>query len=418
MNLSRRTVLAGVAWSWAVGKTIAQPAPQRETQLDFFGLASHNWQPVIDKFQQDYPTVKIKFTKFSTDEMKQALRVGASSGKMPDIWWNWGGSLASPYNQAGLSLEITPAMMAELKLNDFLIPAGIELHKDQGKLYGIPHRIGPFSFFYKKEIFDKYGLKPPTSLAELEAIADTLKKNNVIPFSNGGKFSWMTMRYFDFFLETFAGPKGHDDLLDGKQSWRSEPVTKAFQKLKEWSDKGYFNAGFLNVDPATSVTMLYNNSAAMVFESITTEINRLAREGQSPAAYGTFPLPTGQTPRRVPGSPSQIQVSAKTSNDKQDAGLLFAVYVARPDIAPLTNANVGFPSATKNVLPTGDVPSSKLWAEWISTDIGLYRLTDQGLPQNVVAAYFEAQDSMLLGAMTPAEAGAEVQKAIEKNARR
>src|SRR4029453_4408298 len=152
MNLSRRTVLAGVASSWAVGKTIAQPAPQREVTIDFFGLASHNWKPVIDKFQQEYPTVKIKFTKFSTDEMKQALRVGASSGKMPDIWWNWGGSVASPYNQAGLSLEITPAMMAEMKLNDFLIPAGIELHKDQGKLYGIPHRIGPFSFFYKKEI--------------------------------------------------------------------------------------------------------------------------------------------------------------------------------------------------------------------------------------------------------------------------
>ena len=226
------------------------------------------------------------------------------------------------------------------------------------------------------------------------------------------------MRYFDFFLETFAGSQGHDDLLDGKQSWRSEPVTKAFHKLKEWSDKGYFNAGFLNVDPATSVTMLYNNSAAMVFESITTETNRLAREGQSPAAYGTFPLPTDHTPRRVPGSPSQIQVSAKTSKDKQDAGLLFAVYVVRPDIAPLTNASVGFPSATKNIMPTDDVPSSKLWAQWISTDIGLYRLTDQGLPQDVVAAYFEAQDSMLLGTMTPAEAAPRCRRRSRKNARR
>ena len=91
MRLSRRTVLAGVASSVAVGKAVAQSAPERETQLDFFGLASHNWQPVIDKFQQDYPNIKIKFTKFGTDEMKQALRVGASSGKMPDIWWNWGG---------------------------------------------------------------------------------------------------------------------------------------------------------------------------------------------------------------------------------------------------------------------------------------------------------------------------------------
>ena len=245
-----------------------------------------------------------------------------------------------------------------------------------------------------------------------------MKKNNVIPFSNGGKFSWMTMRYFDFFLETFAGPEGHDALLDMKTSWKSEPVVKSFAKLKEWSDKGYFNPGFLNVDPSTSVTMLYNNSAAMVFESVTIETNRLLREGQDPAAYGTFPIPTGNKVRRVAGSPSQIQVSSKTSKEKQDAGLLWAMYVARPDVAPFTNANVGFPSATKGVFPTGNVPSSRQWAEWVQADIGLYRLTDQGLPQNIVASYFEAQDSMLLGMMTPAEAAAEVQKAIEKNAKK
>ncbi|TCR67663.1 extracellular solute-binding protein [Bosea sp. BK604] len=418
VELTRRAAAGALVGGLLSSRSFAQQVPKQEVLIDFFGLAAHNWQPVIDKFQQDYPTVKIKFTKFSTDELKQALRVGASSGKMPDLWWNWGGSLASPYNQAGLSVEITPAMISSLKLDEFLIPAGIELHKDQGKLYGIPHRIGPFSFFYKKELFEKFGLKPPQSLAELETIADTFKKNNIVPFSNGGKFSWMTMRYFDFFLESFAGPAGHDALLDGKASWKSEPVTKAFQKLKDWADKGYFNAGFLNVDPSVSVTMLYNNSAAMVFESITTETNRMAREGQDPSNFGTFPLPTGQTPRRVPGSPSQIQISAKTSKDKQDAGLLFAVYVAKPEIAPFTNANVGFPSATKNVFPTGNAPSSRQWAEWIQADIGLYRLTDQGLPQNVVAAFFEAQDSMLLDMISPAEAGADVQKAIEKNARR
>ena len=163
IHLTRRTALAALVSGLAASSAIAQEAPKQEVTIDFFGLASHNWQPVIDKFQQEYPTIKVKFTKFSTDEMKQALRVGASSGKMPDSWWNWGGSLASPYNQAGLVVEITPEIMAKNKLNEFLIPAGVELHKDAGKLYGIPHRIGPFSFFYKKELFDKYGLKPPTT---------------------------------------------------------------------------------------------------------------------------------------------------------------------------------------------------------------------------------------------------------------
>jgi len=34
------------------------------------------------------------------------------------------------------------------------------------------------------------------------------------------------------------------------------------------------------------------------------------------------------------------------------------------------------------------------------------------LPQEVVAAYFEAQDSVLLGSMTPADAAKQIQEAV------
>ena len=58
------------------------------------------------------------------------------------------------------------------------------------------------------------------------------------PFSLGGKFSWMTMRFTDFFIEHFAGPKLHDDLMNMRVSWDQEAVVKGFAKLKEWQDKG------------------------------------------------------------------------------------------------------------------------------------------------------------------------------------
>lgn len=416
-RINRRSLLAA-AMMVAASSAWAQPVPEKPVTVEFFGLASHDWPTVIQKFQADYPNIKIKFTKFGTDEMKQALRVGASSGKMPDLWWNWGGSLASPYNRAGYSTPITPEILATYKIGDVLAPSAIEITKDGPTLYGIPHRINPFTFIYKKPLFEKLNIKVPATLTELEQAAETLKANNVIPFSNGGKFSWMTMRYFDFFLEHYAGPQGHDDLLDMKTSWNSPPVIKAFTKLKEWVEKGYFPKGFLNTDPATTTSFLYNDQAGIVFETITVETNRIKRENQKVTDYGTFPLPTGHKPLRVPGSPSQLQVNTKAPDDVRKAAMLFATYVARPDVAPMVARAAGFPSATKGVLPGDDLPIQRQWADWTANDIGFYRLTDQGLPQDVVAAYFEAQDAMILGAITPEEAAEQVQEAVDRYKKR
>ena len=49
----------------------------------------------------------------------------------------------------------------------------------------------------------------------------------------------------------------------------------------------------------------------------------------------------------------------------------------------------------------------------IDTDFtGFEKYIGKELPQEVVAAYFEAQDSVLLGAMTPADAAKQIQEAV------
>ena len=414
-QLNRRQMIAASFAAAAMpSDAFAQTVPTGKVELEVFALASSNWQLVIDRFMTAYPNIKINYTRFGTDDFKQALRVGASSGKLPDVWWNWGGSLASSYNNAGHSLKITPEILKEQGIDAVLNQTAIDIAAQGGQLYGIPHKTSPFTFIYKKPLFAKFNLTEPKSLAELEKIADTLKANKITPFSCGGKFSWMTMRYFDFFLETFAGSQGHDDFLDMKRAWTEEPVIKSFAKLKEWNDKGYFPQGFLNVDPSTATSALYSDQAGIVFEVISVETTRIQREGQKVEDYGSFPLPTSQPKLRVPGSPSQYQVNAKTTGDKRAAALLFAAFVVKPENAPTTAAATGFMSATKGILPDANLPMQRKWAELTASEVGYYRLTDQGLPQEVVAAFFEAQDGMLLGGTSPKDAGQQVQEAIDR----
>lgn len=391
----------------------AQQVPSGPVTVELFGLASNLWQPVIDEFQKEYPNITIKWTKFGTDEMKQALRVGASSGKMPDLWFNWGGSLASPYNRGGHALELTPEKIKELKLDQTLLPAAFALAADRGKIYGVPNRLVPMSAVYRKDIFEKYGLKVPATFAELEKTNETLKANGIIPFSTGGKFSWMTMRYVDWFIEHYAGVEQHDRLMAMEASWKSEPVVKGFAKLKEWVGKGYFNPGFLNIDPSTDLQLVYQNKAAMVIEVPSVEVSRMKRENVDPNGYGTFPLPSDRTPRRVSGFQHQLQIAAKAKPEVQQAALLFAAYVVRPDVAPRNAQVIGGPSSAKGVLPPEDQPLGRQWATWLQGDVSLYLPTDQALPQEVVSAFFEAQDSVVLNTMTPEQAAAHVEEAIQ-----
>ena len=100
-ELTRRYLPIALLLSAAAfaGPAVAQKVPTGNVTVELFALATNGFDPVVEAFNKQYPNITVKLTKFGTDEMKQALRVGASSGKMPDIWFNWGGSLASALQQ-------------------------------------------------------------------------------------------------------------------------------------------------------------------------------------------------------------------------------------------------------------------------------------------------------------------------------
>ena len=100
--LTPAAVVAAMAFSVTAGTaqdSAKPPVPSGNVTISLWGIATQPWQIMIDDFQKTYPNLKVKWTKYSTDEMKQAVRVASAAGKMSDTWFNWGGSLASPYDE-------------------------------------------------------------------------------------------------------------------------------------------------------------------------------------------------------------------------------------------------------------------------------------------------------------------------------
>ena len=388
--------------------------PEGKVTVKFWAIATQGWKDVIAEFSKAYPNIDIKWTKYSTDELKQALRVASASGKMPDMWFNWGGTLASPYIDGGHALEITPEIAAKYGIDKNISPIALDIAKRNGKLYGVPIWVKPMTIFYKKSLFDKNGIPEPKTFADLEKAMETLKAKGITPIAVGGKFSWMTMRTTDFLVEHFAGPEMHDQLFALEASYSSPEVVQAFAKLKEWVDKGYFNDGFISLDPNQALPMLFQDKAGMTFQGPWIEEENIVKSKMDPSDFVPIIAPADQTPVRISGFQEQLQISSKSPPDVQNAALLFAAYISQPEVAKTAASKaLGTPRAVLGVSPAEDRPIGTQMAKWVQGDAQLYLPTDQALPQELVNAFFQAQDSVILGTMTPEAAAESIQKAVE-----
>lgn len=269
------------------------------------------------------------------------------------------------------------------------------------------------TIFYKKSLFDKNGIPEPKTFADLEKALETLKSKGITPIAVGGKFSWMTMRTTDFLIEHFAGPEMHDKLFALEASYNSPEVVQAFAKLKEWIDKGYFNDGFISIDPNQALPMLFQDKAGTIFQGPWIEEQNIVKSGLDPNDYVAIIAPADQTPVRVSGFQEQLQISSKSPPEVQQAALLFAAYISLPEVANKLAAVIGGPRAVLGMTSPADRPTATKMAKWIGGEAKLYLPTDQALPQELVNAFFQAQDSVVLGTMTPEAAAESIQKAVE-----
>src|SRR5512139_2885980 len=98
-------------------------------------------------------------------------------------------------------------------------------------------RVSYSGIYYNKDLFDKYGVKVPTTWPELVAACETFKKNNVPCMTAGGKDGW----------PIFVGAYGLtgalypdqaalvEDLWTGAKKWNDEQALEMWKKMKVYT---------------------------------------------------------------------------------------------------------------------------------------------------------------------------------------
>jgi raffinose/stachyose/melibiose transport system substrate-binding protein len=373
----------GLAQLWAGGR---QAAGSGKMQLTIWMLNGRKTalDVLVREYNAAHPEVQVTAAYYDTDGIKDACKVAASSRTLPEMWFNWGGSLGGFYAENDLVYDLTQ-YARQNNWNRIFSPGATSLCILSGKLAGYPISYNVLDVYYRKDIFAKYNLRIPTTFEEFENVCAVLKQNGIIPISTGGQYGWHTMRFVELLIEHYAGAELHDRMNTFQTSYNNDAVVQALTKYKEFCDRGYFPQGFITASPNDTQIAVYAGQAAMDIQGQWYD-SGIVENQQDMSLYGTFAFPSGGT-NRLSAFAEMIQFNANLSPEKLDACVKFMDFYYSKESVARFSEYFSLPLPRQDAEMPGNMPNVKLMLDTSNTN-GTFTITDQAFPTEVADELF------------------------------
>lgn len=269
---------------------------------------------ILDAFNAAHPdnTLTIDYRGAALDNQ---MRVALLSGSGPDLVYTAGPSYVAPMAQAG-QLKPLDEYAAKFGWNERVLPVFVEMGKYNGQLYALPKTYETLGLFYNKTLFEKNGWTAPTTIEELETVADALLAQNTVPFASGNA-NWRPANehYVSIVLNAIAGPENVYKALKGDIPWTSEPFVTAVDKLNDWWRKGYFGPNYFSLTDEQAFSQMASGQAGMM-PSGTWQFQRVSTyfpQNNAEAGFVGFPSASGE-PIYPLGVGSTFSIAAAAQN--------------------------------------------------------------------------------------------------------
>ena len=160
---------------------------------------------------------KVEFVAADTESHAKNMKLAASDGTLPQIFWVEG-SEVTDFNEAGVLLDLKDFLNQNADVQKALNGAEKAFQNDEGVQYGLPYQSNVQGIFYNKEVFDNAGVSYPTDDTTYDEFLDMvakLKASGVTPLSIGSKNSSFAMWEFNIWLSRFGWNDNIDAIIGG-----------------------------------------------------------------------------------------------------------------------------------------------------------------------------------------------------------
>ncbi len=288
----------------------------------------------VKRFDKANPSTPIKGTTFQNDAYKTKVKTAIGAGQAPTIIWGWGGGTLRQYAQADQVVDLTSWFSSNAAVKDRLFPSAFGAATVDGKIYAMPcETVQPIVLYYNKTVFDKVGVQPPTTWAELMALVPKFNDRKIAPLSLGGQSRWTNMMWLEFLFDRIGGSEVFQAAAEGqKDAWSNPAALDALGKVQDLVKANGFIKGFASItaDSNADVALLYTGKAAMMLHGSWTYGTMVADGGDfvsgGHVGYLNFPTVEGGKgdPSDTVGNPAQyLSISAKATPAQQETAKKF-----------------------------------------------------------------------------------------------
>jgi raffinose/stachyose/melibiose transport system substrate-binding protein len=216
-------------------------AQDSKTKLTIWGRDLIDGEPdhayvtnLVKDFQAKNPDIQLEYVALGDPGLMDKTKIAMAAGNAPDIFQTWGGSVLGGYADADRLLDLTAEMK---KIPGSAAASGAMTWK--GKTYGVAPFFAVAGLFVNEGLFKQYNLKVPTTIAEMEKVADALLAKGKQPFACGAKDKWPALATYMYLVNRYGGD-AFAVAQQRKGSFAGDAFVKAAQKYQEWVKKGYF----------------------------------------------------------------------------------------------------------------------------------------------------------------------------------
>ena len=331
-------------------------------------------ETIIPTFEKENPDIKVEMTIYDHEAYKTQIR-NFLPAEPPDVV-NWfSGNRMKFFVNQGLFEDVSD-VWDKNNLHNELAAARSTMTVD-GKQWGVPTTYYQWGFYYRKDIFAKYGLGEPRSMADLMNIFETLKKNGVAPIAIGTKYLWTAAGWFDFLNLRINGYDFHMALMDGEISYEDQRLDRVFDVWGEIAKSGYYIDNHASYSWQEGMAPMINGDAAMYLlgNFIIPDLMRAGLEGK--IGYFQFPVIDGSVRTYEEAPTDSMHIPARAKN-KKDARR-FLAFLGRADIQKIIADASGMLS-TNNQSPPPTDEFLKIGFKVLSESAGLAQFYDRDTP--------------------------------------
>lgn len=288
-------------------------------------------ETLVAMFEKDHPDIDVKYTIYDHEAYKTALRNWLVT-EPPDVIYWYAGNRMKQFVETGLLEDVSDVWRAN-KFED-LMPAASASMTIDGKKWGVPYTYYNWGIYYRKDIFDKHGIKTPKTWEDFLAACATLKKNGVTPITIGTKYLWTTAGWFDYLNMRVNGYDFHIDLMDGKVPYTDPRVRETFKYWAQLVEPGYFLENHAAYSWQEAQPFMYRGEAAMYLIGNFITPNFPADVKDKMSFFQFPPIKPGlELGEDAPTDTVHIPSKAKNKADARK----FLAYVGRADVQTVVN---------------------------------------------------------------------------------